>query len=254
MKRKTITGILLAGTLGAFAGVDNVAITFSTPGPDTYRDGRTVLDGECYALVWTPAGETFGGIAADGTAAEPSKLVLKAPVAKGGRCPRVLFEVDEDYAKANFPGGTWNVVLLDTRRFATDADGVIVKDADGLPKVASWGVGSSVVNDYGAAGAAVVGTLGAASAADAVASGSGAALPKGFGKPTISDFRVIGGNVYITVKGSHGSMRYGVRSGKRLDALAGDGKSRYGKTGGELIIVKPQNGESGFYAVEEVKE
>lgn len=95
---------------------------------------------------------------------------------------------------------------------------------------------------------------GAASAADAVASGSGAAMPKGFGKPKITDFRVVDGNVYITVKGSHGSMRYGVRSGKRIDALVGDGESRYGKTGGELIIVKPQNGESGFYAVEEVKE
>ena len=254
MKKTLLMGLVLAGAVGACAGVDNVAITFSTPGPDTYRDGRTVLDGEGYALVWTPTGETFGGIAADGAAVPPSKVVLKAPVAKGGRCPRVLFEIDENYVKANCPGGTWNVVLLDTRRFVTDADGVIVKDADGLPKVASWGAGSSVVNDYGAAGAAVVGTLGAASAADAVASGSGAALPKGFGKPTISDFRVIGGNVYITVKGSHGSMRYGVRSGKRIDALAGDGESRYGKTGGELIIVKPQSGESGFYAVEEVKE
>ena len=254
MKRETIAGILLAGALGAFAGVDNVAITFSTPGPDTYRDGRTVLDGECYALVWTPAGAAFGGIAADGTAAEPSKLVLKAPVAKGGRCPRVLFEIDEDYAKANFPGGTWNVVLLDTRRFATDADGVVVNGEDGLPKVASWGAGSTVVNGYGPAGAAVVGTLGVASAADAVASGSGAAMPKGFGKPQVTDFRVVDGYVYITVKGSHGSRRYGVKSGKRINALAGDGESRYGKTGGELIIVKPQVGESGFFAVEEVKE
>ena len=253
MNKILMMGMLLAVALGAVAGVDNVAITFSTPGPDVYRDGRAVLDGECYALVWTPTGATFGGIAADGAAVLPSKLVLKAPVAKGGRCPNVLFEIDEDYAKANFPGGTWNVVLLDTRRFATDADGVIVKGEDGLPKVASWGTGSSVVNDYGAAGSAVVGTLGAASAADAVVSGSGAAFPKGFGKPKITDFRIIDGNVYITVKGSHGSMRYGVRSGKRIDALAGDDESRYGKTGGELIIVKPQRGESGFYAVEEMK-
>ena len=252
--KKLLTGLVLAGVLGAFAGVDNVAITFSTSGPDTYRDGRTVLDGECYALVWTPTGSSFGGIAADGAAVPPSKVVLKAPVAKGGRCPRVLFEIDENYVKANCSGGTWNVVLLDTRRFVTDADGIIVKGEDGLPKVASWGAGSSVVNDYGAAGAAVVGTLGAAGASNAVASGSGAAVPKGFGKPKVTDFRVIDGNVYITVKGSHGSMRYGVRSGKRIDALTGDGESRYGKTGGELIIVKPQNGESGFYAVEEVKE
>ena len=252
--RKILMIPMLAVGLYAFAGMDNVAITFSTPGPDTYGDGRPVLDGECYALVWTPSDATFGGIDSDGAAVAPSKVVLRAPVAKGGRCPNILFEIDEGYAKANFPGGTWRVVLLDTRRFATDADGVIQKDADGLPKVASWGEGSSVVNGYGAAGAAIVGKLGAASAADAVSSGSGAGLPKGFGKPQITDFKVIGGNVYITVKGSHGSMRYGVRSGKRVNALAGDGESRYGKTGGELIIVKPQVGESGFYAVEEVKE
>ena len=65
MNKTTMMGLVLAGALGAFAGVDNVAITFSTPGPDTYKDGRQVLDGECYALVWTPTGAAFGGIAAD---------------------------------------------------------------------------------------------------------------------------------------------------------------------------------------------
>ena len=254
MNKTLMIGVVLAGVLGAFAGVDNVAITFSTPGPDTYKDGRTVLDGECYALCWTPTGSAFAGIDAEGKAVAPTKVVLKAPVAKGGRCPNVLFEIDESYAKANYPGGTWNVVLLDTRRFATDADGVVQNGADGLPVVASWGAGSTVVNGYGAAGAAVVGTMGAANAKDAVASGSGAAAPEGYGNPEITDFKVVGGNVYITVKGSHGSRRYGVRSGKRVNALAGDGESRYGKTGGELIIVKPQVGESGFFAVEEVKE
>ena len=64
MKKTMMMGLVLAGALGAFAGVDNVAITFSTPGPDAYRDGRTVLDGECYALVWTPTGASFGGSAA----------------------------------------------------------------------------------------------------------------------------------------------------------------------------------------------
>ena len=34
-------------------------ITFSTKGPDTYLDGKTVMDGECYALVWTKNGAEF---------------------------------------------------------------------------------------------------------------------------------------------------------------------------------------------------
>ena len=253
MNKILMTVLVLAGVMSAFAGVDNVAIMFSTPGTDTYKDGRTVLDGECYGLVWTPTGATFGGLAADGVAAEPSKLVLKAPVAKDGHCPKVLFEIDEDYAKANCPGGTWNVVLLDTRRFETDADGVVVNGPDGLPKVASWGVGSSVVNDYGAAGSAVVGTMGAANAAERVISGHGTALPKGKGSPRITDCRIVEGNVYITVKGTHGSVRYGVKSGGRPNALEGDGKVRYGVTDGEMIIVKPVKDGGEFFNVE-VKE
>ena len=252
MKKTMMMGVVLAGALSAFAGLDNIAITFSTPGPDKYRDGRTVLDGECYALVWTPTGATFGGIAADGKAVAPSKVVLKAPVAKDGRCPNILFEVDENYAKANYPGGSWCVVLLDTRKFVTDADGVVQTGEDGLPKVASWGAGSSVVNGYGETGATVVGTLGSANAAGAVASGMGALMPEGFGAARISDFRIVDDNVYITVKGSHGSVRYGVRSGESPDALAGDGESRYGKTDGEMIIVRPKKAGGEFLAVEEV--
>ena len=252
MKKTMMMGVVLAGALSAFAGLDNVAITFSTPGPDKYRDGRIVLDGECYALVWTPTGETFGGIAADGSAVAPSKIVLRAPVAKGGRCPNILFEIDEGYARANYPGGSWRVILLDTRRFATDADGVVQTGEDGLPKVASWGVGSSVVNGYGETGAAVVGTLGSANAAGAVASGTGARTPEGFGAASISGIQIIGDNVFITVKGSNSSMLYGVKSGESPDALADDGESRYGKTDGEMIIVRPKKADGEFLAVEEV--
>ena len=249
--KTALMSVVLAGALGAFAGMDNVAITFSTPGPDTYKDGRPVLDGECYALVWTPDDATFGGIAADGAAVEPSKVVLKAPVAKGGRCPNILFEIDENYAKANYPGGTWNVCLLDTRRFVTGADGVIQKGEDGLPVVAN--LDSSVVNDYTEAGVADAGTMGAANAKGAAKSGQAAHRPKGAGQFQISDFKVVDGNVYITVKGTHGSMRYGVRSGGSPDVLKGDGESRYGVTGGKLIIVKPATEASGFYSMEEVK-
>ena len=60
-------------------------ITFSTKGPDTYLDGKTVMDGECYALVWTKTGSTFAGLNADGTCVDPENnaLVLAAPIAKG---------------------------------------------------------------------------------------------------------------------------------------------------------------------------
>ena len=39
----------------------------SATGVSLFADGTTVLDGECYALVWTADGATFGGIAAEVT-------------------------------------------------------------------------------------------------------------------------------------------------------------------------------------------
>ena len=48
--------LLLAGS--AFAGPDDKVLVFSTPGVDRYADGAPVLDGECYALVWAPAGRS----------------------------------------------------------------------------------------------------------------------------------------------------------------------------------------------------
>ena len=52
----------------ASAGMDDKVLRFSTPGIDRYADGSAVVDGECYALVWSPKGQTFAGFNADGTA------------------------------------------------------------------------------------------------------------------------------------------------------------------------------------------
>ena len=65
----------------AFGAANDTLLTFSTPGIDKYADGRRVLDGECYALVWTKDGATFGGIAADGKLlSENDKLTVRIPV------------------------------------------------------------------------------------------------------------------------------------------------------------------------------
>ena len=120
--KKLMTMIGAVGlAFAATAAMDDALLTFSTVGPDKYSDGTTVLDGECYALVWTKTGATFGGIAADGTAvAETDKIVLVAPVAKGGKCPKVVFEVDADDMAKKYKGGSWSVLLLDTRRWGAD--------------------------------------------------------------------------------------------------------------------------------------
>lgn len=78
----------------AFANsVSDARLSFSTKGPDRYADGSVVLDGECYALVWSKDGN-FDGFAANGECIDDcDRIVLIAPIAKDGRCPSVLFQI-----------------------------------------------------------------------------------------------------------------------------------------------------------------
>lgn len=245
--KKTLIGFCLAAVLAAvsFAGSDDVIVLFSTPGPDTYADHSPVLDGECYALVWTPTGETFAGIGSDGVAKGGSKVLLKAPVAKGGRCPCVQFTVDGAYYEANgLSNGTMAVYLLDTRRYKTDADGVITSE------VASWGRDSTLVNGYGATGGSVSGRFASTSASSAAATDSAAAVPEGGQNLRIRDIQLIEGNVYIYASGTLPSMRYELKAGGEPADLEADGKERYGKGGAEdLIIVKPQTPGAQFFSI-----
>ena len=98
MKKILISAFAAVASAAVFAGMNNVVISFSTPGPDRYSDGTDVEDGECYALVWTPAGAEFAGIGANGKASGDSKVVLAAPVAKDKKCPSIMFEIDDQKA------------------------------------------------------------------------------------------------------------------------------------------------------------
>ena len=63
---------MAAAAFSACAAVDDLVLTFSSAGPDTYADGTRVLDGECYALVWLPDGSEGVSLAANGEVADPS--------------------------------------------------------------------------------------------------------------------------------------------------------------------------------------
>lgn len=108
--------MLMAGLVLAFAGMATAAmdtvLTFSTVGPDRYADGTDVVDGECYALVWTADVDGFA-LSDDGTATG-GKVVLVAPVAEDRRCPPVKLNIKADVA-SQYDGGVWGVYLLDTR-------------------------------------------------------------------------------------------------------------------------------------------
>ena len=249
MKKTLIAACAAVASAAVFAGMDNVVVTFSTPGPDAYADGTPVLDGECYALVWTPDGEEFAGVNSDGTAAGGSKVVLKAPVAKDGKCPRVQFQVDEAYVAANCPNGTWGVALLDTRVFRLDAETGKPVVVDGRRVVESVG-GKNAVNGCGLVGSAKAVKGGEAesmggvpAASDAVASDAPA--------PVVKDVSVDGDYVYITITSTKPAYKYTLESGDAPDAVAEapGAPADYGSESRDVILVKPRKAGGEFFKV-----
>ena len=247
MKKILVSAFAATAAAAVFAGMNNVIISFSTPGPDKYSDGTDVLAGEKYALVWTPSGETFSGVNADGKAAGGSKVVIAAPVATGGscsHCPNVLFQVDEDYVKANYPDGTWSVCLLDTRVFELDEHGRPKLDGAGNRIVTVWGKNSSVVNGYGSVGAGKVvtgGVLGAAGGIAAASETPSADTPA----PEIKDIAFDGDLVSVTITSTKPAFKYTLLSGNTPGEVTQAGDADFGSEKEDIILysVKKPGGE-----------
>ncbi|MBR0506879.1 MAG: hypothetical protein IJJ84_15875 [Kiritimatiellae bacterium] len=247
---KLMTMIGVAGlAFAATAAIDDALLAFSTVGPDKYADGTTVLDGECYALVWTANGATFGGIAADGTpVAETDKIVLLAPVAKGGRCPNVLFQIDSAKLDGELKDGTFGVYLLDTR-----------VAADGAVKPAGVKNGKlSLVNGYGlttkptkvgkaSAGGATTAQEKESEGGQAVA--AGAAAPKDLPQPKITSIKIEGDYVKLTVQNLPGFMRVSSGAGISADDTQGAAQATDGKTDEVILYAPKTTGASGFFKV-----
>lgn len=203
MKKTMLSMVAAVAATAAFAAANDILITFSTPGPDKYADGTTVMDGERYALCWSTDFDAFK-VNPDGTA-ENGEIVLSAPVAKNGRCPTIMFEIDADYAvEKNFASGKWAVYMLDTRRFAKDG---AVSSVGAAGKVNTFGlVGTSV-----SVGTCSVGSLAGATGETTSIAGTVAA-------PEITGIKVDGGKVFVTVKGAP-YLGYGLVAGATPDAV-----------------------------------
>jgi len=238
-KTNKLNAVIAVGTLiatafiCAFGAVNDTLITFGTMGPDKYMDGTTVKDGECYALVWTKTGATFAGLTADGKAVgEDSVVIVFAPLAKGGCCPKTLFQIDTALA-SKYSDGTFALYLVDTRL----ANGKLGVDSKGLP---------IAVNGYGEVGGDV---LGAPSSVVAVTKKS--EVPAGTPQPTITAIKVIGDNVYLTVKNTVPFLQYAAKevtvggdvSGAPLSAAT------QGDADAEITVIAPKKGNSGFYSI-----
>ena len=244
----------VAAAVSAFAAANDVVLTFSSEGPDKYADGTTVLDGECYALVWRPTGSTGFAFAADGAAADASQgeIVLTLPVAKGGRCPSIAFQIDADFAVAR-TNGTWGLYLLDTRTVAANGAVSLAGTSNGRAKavnaaseVAGAAVAVYVDADSAATSPQSVAATGAAVAATATA------VPADAPQPTVKGIRVEGDYVYVTVGNTAPYLQYNLAAGTDPADLGEANAAQNpvnGKADEDIILVTPAKSGAAFFRV-----
>lgn len=227
-------------------GADDATVSFSTRGPDRYADGTTVMDGECYALVWSADG-VFEGLSADGEPVDSNdKVILVAPMAKDGHCPEIVFQLSASIA-ASLATGVYEVLLLDTR--VTRADGTTAPNGTVNGKL-------KMVNGYGGVsdGLALATTSGGLNAGRvAETSGGsrvavGAPAPAGVAQPRVKHIRVDGDKVFLTVENLPGFMR--VQGGAQISDSAALGSATATDGGSQdVILVTQTTGTSGFFRV-----
>ena len=243
----------------AFAGMTDKVLRFSTPGKDRYADGSVVRDGECYALVWSPAGASFSGFNADGTATSPAdRVVLAAPLAKDGRCRDAIFQIPAaEYAE--LAGGEWAVCLVDTRLM----NGVPAGVQGNTPlRVNRWGIVSGGVNITEAGSSSLHLAASSDSAESATAAGTRfsasvvratnlSAVPPNLAPPRITDIEVGDDEVWLAVDGTASCLDYTIISGETPNDLRDDYFSEVveGDDCGEIAIGTVKSLKRRFFRV-----
>ncbi len=216
--KKTIISLLAAVAATAVIAAENdTIVTFGTKGPDTYADGKTVLDGERYALVYADDASAVT-IAADGAISGGTKVAVVA-LAKGGCLPTVGFQVSakliDNPVRDNF-----RLFLLDTRL----ADGVTLAPGGSKP---------TAVNGFAPVEGAQVSVT------------QISALPEGFTQPKFKKIDVLDDTVVLTIENTLPCIQYTLDGG--LDAkgtgLEGvDAKNGAGEI--QFIVPKKDGGET----------
>ena len=245
-------GMFLLGSVFAYGSMQDRLARFSTQGPDCYTDGTIVVDGECYALVWSPTGTTFSGFNADGTPVSSNdRVVLAGALAQGGRCRDAVFQIPAKEYEA-LEGGEWAVCLVDTRR----VDGVPAGVKDGKPvRVNRWGIVADGVTITDAASArprlAAATPGGTRSSASAVRATNLSAVPQNLLPPQITAIELADGEVWLAVDGTVPYLDYTIISSETpndfkpdyfSEVVEGDGRS-------EIAIGTIQSAKRRFFKV-----
>ena len=115
MKKILMTVAAMAAMVG-FAGQDDLLVTLSAKEMLTYKNNEKV-NNEVVALVWTPAGATFGGFLANGLLKDTdTSKVLARIVVKDGLFETTTFQIDADFVeRMKLTQGAFALYLLDTR-------------------------------------------------------------------------------------------------------------------------------------------
>ena len=212
MKTSKLLCMAAAVLSAAFVYADegDVLINFSTT-HDTYADGTTVLDGEWYALVWSPDG-AFGGITSDcGPARSGDEVVFVSPLAKNGKCPDVVFELARD--KAHFDG-VYQVYLIDTRNADNTAPAAAVAGARPVLNGAVASKDYQVSDVYGASAATATASSGSSTWAESVVDAS-----QYDSEPSVAAFKVEDAKIKITVTGMVPGLKYNIRKGATVQSI-----------------------------------
>lgn len=231
--------VALGLAMASWASANDALLTFSTPGPDKYADGTTVLNGECYALVWTANGAKFAGLNADGTpVADTDKVVLLAPLAQDGACPRTLFQIPADLADQFDGKGTYGVYLLDTRVKAEDGTTKLAGIKNGKPLAVN---ALATVGDSTTASTMAVAEMKVAATAVGGASVTAQTL---VADPTITGIEIKGATVKVSVAGMSPIATYQVVTGgepgsvvQKIDVKAKENTFEFTKPEGRFFKI-----------------
>ena len=227
-----VTMMLAVASVWATGG--DMLVSYSTRGTDRYFNGEPVKDGECYALVYTHPGKVFSGFQADGTVADPaaSDLALVAPVAKGGRCPPVLFQVREQYASSR-QGGAWEVFLIDTRDASGRPAGL---DANGrLRRINRWNRVAGRIRTR--RGTDSFGALEPTVTPEGALTGGEGAMPPDAPRPRITGITVKNGVVELSVADTVPYATYDVDGAHEMHRLGR--RNRVAREAKDGVVGKP---------------
>ena len=240
--KKVFFAFVLLASCAVFAAADDMVLSFSTPGTDRYADGSRVKDGESYALVWTAEGSEFKGLtSACEPVAETDRIVMVAPLAKGGKCPVTVLEIAASEAD-QYKKGVFSLYLLDTRTKGSDGKTVLASYVNGRPQIVnSFGLSDADGSGINS-GEVIAGSLVGASAVRLGEVGVYSEIEP----PTITAMKIEGATIRLEVKGMSGAADYFVVPGDTPGSFTSAIDADHDEEG--FTFEKPENPAT-FYKV-----